>query len=77
MRRDAIGAAKEILVQQPSKEVGKVCRVMGGAISDEVNLLVGQKIAADRQDASVRKALIGFFGWYLITLPTVGDLFFS
>jgi pre-rRNA-processing protein IPI1 len=34
-------------------------------------------IAADRQDASVRKALIGFFGWYLITLPTVGDLFSS
>jgi len=29
------------------------------------------RIAADMQDASVRKALIGFFGWYLITLPTV------
>jgi pre-rRNA-processing protein IPI1 len=41
VRRDAIGAAKEILVQQPSKEVGKVCRVMGGAISDEVSLVIG------------------------------------
>lgn len=41
VRRDAIGAAKEILVQQPSQEVGKVCRVMGGAISDEVSVHVG------------------------------------
>lgn len=71
MRREAIGGAKEILVQQPTKEVGKVCRVMGGAISDEVSILGEGSDAADRQDASVRKALIGFFGWYLITLPTV------
>lgn len=37
-RREAIGGLKEILLQQPQREVGKVTRVLGGSISDEVNL---------------------------------------
>lgn len=37
VRREALGGAKEILLQFPKREVGKVCRVLGGAVSDEVS----------------------------------------
>lgn len=36
VRREAIGGLREILAQQPDREVGKVARVLGGAVSDEV-----------------------------------------
>ena len=64
---------KEILIQQPQREVGKVTRVLGGSISDEVcfvpdSWMIGILIV---QDASVRKTLLSFFGWYILALDKV------
>lgn len=38
VRRETLGGLKEILVQQPKREVGRVTGVLGGYISDEVSL---------------------------------------
>ncbi|RSH89327.1 hypothetical protein EHS25_002439 [Saitozyma podzolica] len=55
VRRESLGGLKEILVRQPDREIGKVLRALGALIGDD--------------DATVRKSLLGLFGWYIPANP--------
>ncbi|WVN88732.1 uncharacterized protein L203_103945 [Cryptococcus depauperatus CBS 7841] len=55
VRKESLGGIREILVINPSREINKVLRALGGLITDD--------------DAGVRKSLLGLIEWYIARLP--------
>ncbi|EIW73638.1 hypothetical protein TREMEDRAFT_67469 [Tremella mesenterica DSM 1558] len=55
VRKDSLASIKDLLVSEPTREVGKILRGLGVVISDE--------------DTAVRKTLLGLFAWYLPLIP--------